>query len=640
MQPITLDDYGKVAEPGAVKFSPDGKKIAFFQDGTLCVLAAEPGSEPVKLTKAGTGYNSTRPQWSADGKNIYLSFYSDEENTWQIWTASADNTGLPDRKTRTSAEAASIFISPDEQLWLFGSSEQPVVWPAGKPPSDKAVVIDAMVLKQDGKGFVASDANDNVYAWEIEDRVPHQLTDATGHDSEAAWSPDGNNVAFIREDLSRPEYRSTLCTTPMTKAGPRRPKVLASSAAERRTPRWSPDGQQIAYLWRDAKFGPYAVTQLAVVSPNGGPEKIITKKLGRTVTDFQYSLDGKFIYFVYDNKGGQHFARIRLSNKRIEKLITGEHCVTSFDLNKDGHVVLTLKGMNDASDIYLLNDELPDKLTRLTNFNQNFFESRKLGSKEQLFYELDDGVKVQSLITKPADFNPKKKYPTILRIHGGPVQQATFGYDFFSQYLAANGYVVVEPNPPGSTGRGQSFISKARKDWGFKTNPDILGAIDQVIALGYADPDNLAVIGYSYGGYMTNCLITLVPDKFKVAVSGAGHSLIAANYGHDIYLKWYNWGLGFPWNPKNRKNYENLSPLYHADKVKTPTMFLCGAQDWNVPLLNSELFYQALKVMGVPTRLVVYPKAAHVAHWYAGDVDNGKDYYARVANWLGEFIET
>ncbi|MEL6965394.1 MAG: prolyl oligopeptidase family serine peptidase, partial [Pseudomonadota bacterium] len=277
--------------------------------------------------------------------------------------------------------------------------------------------------------------------------------------------------------------------------------------------------------------------------------------------------------------------------------------------------------------------------TKRTYLTRDFFSKRRLGSKEQIFYTAPSGQRVQALITKPLGFDPSRKYPAVLRIHGGPVQQAKFGYDFYSQLLAASGYIVVEPNPPGSTGRGQAFIELIKSNWGFNDEPDVVGAIDHVVTQGYADPDNLAVVGYSYGGYMTNCIITLTPPKFKAAVSGAGHSLIAANYGHDIWLKWYNWGLGKPWDRESRRNYDELSPLHHADKVETPTMFLCGAQDWNVPILNAELFYQALRVKGVPTQLVVYPKAAHTAHWDYGETKNGKDYYERVLGWLDRFLK-
>jgi dipeptidyl aminopeptidase/acylaminoacyl peptidase len=212
------------------------------------------------------------------------------------------------------------------------------------------------------------------------------------------------------------------------------------------------------------------------------------------------------------------------------------------------------------------------------------------------------------------------------------VGQFAYGYDFTAQYLAANGYVVVQPNPRGSTGRGQDYIRAIYRTWGITDYDDIIAAVDHVISLGYADPDRLAVFGYSYGGYMTNTVITRT-NRFKAAASGAGHSLIVAHYGHDIYQKWYNWELGVPW--ENQDKYTRLSPLAQAGKVETPTLFLGGRDDWNVPVLNAELFYQSLRQRGVETQLVVYPKTHHSG--WSEDFD--KDYLQRVRQWFDRHLK-
>ncbi len=637
MKSIAIGDYGKVVEPGASRFSPDGRQIAFMLGGEAYVMPADGSKDAVKLSKAGTGYHNAPPVWSCDGNKLYLSYFNTDQQISKVFAASVNNKKKWSLVAAANTELWEPNLSPDQTAWLFSTGHPPESLPAdNKRPDCAPIVIDAMVFKKDAKGYLETDAIDSVYVLDIKSGKSRRLTNNAGHDTQPAWSPDGTRIAFIREDLSKAEYRSDLCVVSSSGKTARAPQTLTTSPAERRSPRWSLDGKQIAYLRRDAKLGPYAVPRLAVLSLETGREQILAKTLDRTITSFRFSHDGSFIYFTFDNKGGSHLSRIRLSNNRIEELVAGKRYVNSFDLTQDGLVALNMKSMNDAIDIYIQRDQT---FKRLTNLNADFFKSRKLGSKEQLFYKPNDGPRIQALITKPPGFDASKKYPAILRIHGGPVQQAKFGYDFFSQFLAAKGYVVVEPNPPGSTGRGQAFISRVKADWGYKKNPDVLGAIDEVVRLGYADKDKLAVMGYSYGGYMTNCIITVAPEKFRAAVSGAGHSFIAANYGHDIYLKWYNWGLGQPWRSKDRKRYEKLSPLNAAEKVKTPTLFLCGAQDWNVPILNAELFYQALRVRGIPTRLVVYPKAAHVAHWDDGGCENSKDYYTRVLNWLDHHVK-
>ena len=638
MQTITIDDYGQIVEPGEASFSPDGRQIAFMLGGEAYVMPVDGSTAPLKLSKAGYGYAKVRPVWSLDGTQLFLLYHDKKKQTSEIYAASVDNSATWSKWAQVTTEAWAPNLSPGQTHWLLSANERPKKSSDKvQPPECAPIVVDAMVMKQDGKGYVTADANNRIYSWDVAAKRARRLTSKDGHDTQPAWSPDGSKVAFIREDVSKPEYQSDLCIISSSGDKGRRPDSRTSSKADRRSPTWSPDGKQVAYLWRDSKLGPYAVTRIAVFSPATDQETILTERHDRTITSFRFSEDGRFIYFLFDNEGGSHLARIHLSNNRVQNLVAGERYVASFDLNADGRVVLNMKTMNDATDIYVMKDRPP---RRLTNLNSSYFESRRRGAKEQFFYQSKSGQRIQALVTKPADFDPSKRYPTVLRIHGGPVQQAKFGFDFFSQFLAASGYVVVEPNPPGSTGRGQDFIANVKGDWGFKKDPDVLGAIDEAVKLGYADPKNLAVIGYSYGGYMTNCLITMAPKKFKAAVSGAGHSFIAANYGHDIYLKWYNWGLGHPWIPKNRKKYEKLSPLNDAEKVKTPTLFLCGAQDWNVPILNAELFYQALRVRGVRTQLVVYPKAAHTTHWDDGESDNSKDYYRRVLGWLDEFLKS
>ena len=243
-----------------------------------------------------------------------------------------------------------------------------------------------------------------------------------------------------------------------------------------------------------------------------------------------------------------------------------------------------------------------------------------------------DGTQVQAFVTKPPGFEAGRRYPTILHIHGGPVGQHAWGYSAWTQYLAANGYVVVEPNPRGSTGRGQDFVRGIYQTWGITDYDDLIAAVDHVIAQGYADPERLAVTGYSYGGYMTNTVITRT-GRFKAAATGAGHSFIYANYGHDIYQKWYNWELGVPW--ENREKYDRLSPLLQVGSVTTPTIFLGGRDDWNVPLLNAELIYQSLRKRGIDTELVVYP-GAHHGDWSA---EFDRDYLQRVQQWFDKYLK-
>ena len=219
-----------------------------------------------------------------------------------------------------------------------------------------------------------------------------------------------------------------------------------------------------------------------------------------------------------------------------------------------------------------------------------------------------DGTQIEGFIFTPPDYRRGRRYPTILRIHGGPVSQYDFSFNAEAQLLAAHGYVVVICNPRGSSGYGQDFSAALFANWGVPDFEDVMAAVDYAIGEGYADPDRLGVGGWSYGGILTNYVITK-SDRFKGAISGASEVNYAANYGHDHYQYFWEAELGLPWESK--ETWERISPWEHVDRIVTPTLVMGGKEDWNVPVQNSEQLYQALKRRGVDTQLVVYPDETH-----------------------------
>jgi dipeptidyl aminopeptidase/acylaminoacyl peptidase len=513
----------------------------------------------------------------------------------------------------------------DEEAKDFGKEQE------GDDTVKEPWVITRLHFKEDaGEGYLTGWPSDHLYLYDIGKEELIQITSGRFTESEAAWSADGQQVVFVsnREDDPDVGYESDLWTVSAREGIDSRPLArLTNDKRVKSSPQWSPGGETIAYL--SAEDGVYGINQLAVVPAAGGAAKILTAGLDRWVASFEFSKDGRWIYFLFDNHGGRHLARVRLRDGAIERLIEGERNVSAFDTDSAGRTVARIQNMNDAADLYHGRN---GRLERLTDVNKEYFAARTTGSKEKVSFTVADGTVVEAFVTKPPGFDPERRYPAILKIHGGPVGQFTYGYDFGSQFFAANGYVVVEPNPRGSTGRGQEFVRAIYQSWGITDYPDVIGAVDRVIELGYADPEKLAVTGYSYGGYMTNVVITET-GRFKAAASGAGHSMIAANVGHDIYQKWYNWELGLL--PDNRDKYDRLSPLLRAGRVVTPTIFLGGREDWNVPILNAELFYQALRQRGIDTQLVVYPDSHH-GGW---DQKYSKDYLERIVAWFDHYIK-
>ncbi len=528
-----------------------------------------------------------------------------------MWKLPLATFGEAQQVTTLEQGVDTIRFSPDESRLLLAFTDSALAGARGsgrRNPSPKPFVITRLEFKEDaGDGYLTGDRAEHLHALDMATGKLTQLTSGAYSESDAAWSADGRQVVFVsnREQESDATYRTDLWLVDAGNAD--KGATLLRLTNDERTksdPAFSPDGRSIAFLV--AEDGVYGAPQVAVMPATGGEARVLTAPLDRWVNEFRYSADGQWIYFTYENLGGNQLARVRAEGRPAGNRRRGRSARSAISTSRrDGQVAAQVSSGNLGPEIVAFagGRERP-----LTSVNQAFHARVALGAKETVSFKSPDGTEVQAFVTKPPGFVPGRRYPTILHIHGGPVGQFGWGFDFKPQYFAANGYVVIEPNPRGSTGRGQDFVRAIYQTWGITDYDDLIAAVDYAIAQGYADPERLAVTGYSYGGYMTNTVITRT-DRFKAAASGAGHSYIVANYGHDIYQKWYNWELGPPW--ENREKYDRLSPLLQAGRVTTPTIFLGGREDWNVPMLNAELFYQSLRKKGVPTELVVYPGAHH-----------------------------
>ena|SRR5689334_15497164 len=642
---IQASDSACVTKPDTPSMSNDGKLVAYVDHGQVKVRSVD-GTE-TWLPEISVDENEKSPTWSRDDNALY--FLSSSSDAATLWRVGRTGTRKAQQIAAINGGADEINLSPDQSRLLLTRHCSPKTAPDQATPRcpDPAAptVITGIAYKKDYTGFSVGEGPDRIYAFNISTGLLSPITgdsqagDATGQgtDSDPAWSPDGKQIAFIRDYPSKLEYANELWIAPSDLTGrgiaTRLTYTPRDSQAERRSPRWSGDGKLIGYLRYDGRYGAYALPQLAVFSLSDRKETILTEKLDRAVTAFRFSPDGRFIYFTYANEGGWHLARVRLQDGAIESLVKGERFITAMEIGGDDHLALVMQEGNQTPKLYFYQPGRSPAL--LADPNADYVKGLIVASREKISVPLYGAGEFEAFVTKPIGYDPARKYPTLLYIHGGPVADYTYGFEFDSQYFAANGYLVIEPNPPGSRGRGQNDVLQIKGNWGCTNYPDILLAVDRAIDLGLADPQRLAVAGYSYGGYLTNCIVTRVPGKFRAAVSGAGHSFVAANYGSDVWLKWYRWELGPPWKRENRDAYNRLSPLNDAERVKTPTLFLSGDQDWNVPLLNSELFYEALREQGVDSRLVVYPGAGHVDGWDSVSTEN---YYSEMLNWLNKHM--
>lgn len=385
------------------------------------------------------------------------------------------------------------------------------------------------------------------------------------------------------------------------------PRTLTSFTGSDAQPVWSPDGKTIAYLQgSDHKMGEYTMNRIALVAVAGGESKLLTGAFDRGVMSHQFTVDGKQVEFLAIDDMSVYPARVAVTGGPVERMVGGKLAVSTLD--RFGDCVAALVSTNLApAEVHAIEG---GSTRKLTGHNDELIKQLRLSPAEELSFKAKDGNEAHGLLVKPVDYVAGTKVPLLLRIHGGPNGQDQHSWAFERQMLAAAGYAVLQVNYRGSNGRGQQYTVSIAGDWGQKEVLDLHAGVDHVVNMGLADPDKLGVGGWSYGGVLTNYLIAS-DNRFKAATSGAGVALPLAFYGHDQYINQYDNEIGPPWR-KGLEPWIKISyPFLHADRIKTPTLFLGGNKDFNVPLLGSEQMYQALQNIGTPTLLIIYPGENH-----------------------------
>jgi dipeptidyl aminopeptidase/acylaminoacyl peptidase len=334
------------------------------------------------------------------------------------------------------------------------------------------------------------------------------------------------------------------------------------------------------------------------------------------------------VYFVVDDDGTQNLAEVSVADSKVTRPIAGRVMLESFTVAKDGTFAANISTMDRPYELYTAPK---GKLTRLTHVNDAWLGKFKLATGEYVSFPSKDGTTVHGYIYRPADYVPGKKYPTILRPHGGPVWAYYAEFQDLAQLFAANGYVVLFPNPRGSSGYGLDYCKAIYADWGNKDFQDDMAMVDYAIAQGIADPEKLGVGGWSYGGISTDFIIAQT-NRFKAAISGAGAAEFTSLWGHDQYVRDYFTELGFPW--EHRETWDRVAKFWQVQNIHTPTMFLGGNIDSNVPILGGEQMYESLKALGRDTLLVVYPDEYHEFKTPSHIKDRDERYLAWYAHYV------
>ena len=619
---ITLDDMAKFKGVGDPQRSPDGQWVAFTvsttdvekdKGNTDIWMVSWDGSRLLRLTSGPDGAGS--PRWSPDGR--YLSFLAargtDEEKKLgaQVWLLDRAG-GEAQRLTEVKGGVSSYAWSPDSKRLVFVNSDvnpadEPEKMEGWKRKTPAPIVIDRYHFKQDREGYLQR-FYAHLMLFDIEGRKAEALTSGPYDDESPAWSPDGTRIVFVSNRSSDPDRTEDSNIFVIEAKAGAAPKAITAFAGPDSQPSWSPDGKLIAYLQGDEpRFSAYHLNRLAVAPAEGGKPVILTSGFDRSAGGRPiWTKDGKFLLFAFDDDRSSYIGRIPAAGGSVEKLTPARRTVYGASIGNDGALVMLAGSATETPEVYALEN---GALRKLSHQNDALLAELQLAGAEEFNSTSKDGTLVGGLMAKPAGYVAGKRSPTLLWIHGGPNGQDEHGFDFDREFFAANGYVVLQVNYRGSSGRGSAFQKAIYADWGNKEVMDLLGAVDWAVKAGIADTDRLGIGGWSYGGILTD--YTIASDsRFKAAISGAGSALQLTMYGVDQYVFQYEKEIGEPWKAPDK--WIKISyPFFHADRIKTPTLFMGGEKDFNVPIVGGEQMYQALKSQGVETQLVIYPGQYH-----------------------------
>jgi dipeptidyl aminopeptidase/acylaminoacyl peptidase len=647
-RPLKLDDLARFKEVRDPQCSPDGRFVAYTvstidakedKSTTHVWMIGYDGANDRQVTSSNESESS--PRWSPDGK--YLSFTSSRpgkakgNQLWLLPRAGGEAMQLTEIKGRLqgyewSPDASKIAMVVGDPDPDSDAGDTPA-----KPKTPKPIVIDRYKFKQDVQGYLLSGRHSYVYIFDLATKKLDRLTtQKTADEAGPVWSPDGKRIAFTSNHDADPDRNpDTQIWVADAKPGATEMALTKSDTrAGRGRVEWSPDGKLIAFLVSDEKkYNAYGMERLATVASDGSSAPTLVpaaKALDRGVSSPRWSADGKSIMVLVTDDRNVYPARVPVSGGSAERLMASPVVISSPTMAAGCAAVLS-GGDFKHGEIYTASG---GALKQLTHQNDALFAELDIPATEEVNFKSKDGTDVHGLLTYPVGYVKGTKVPLLLRIHGGPNGQDAHQFSVERQIFAANGYAVLAVNYRGSAGRGQKYSYSIWADWGHYEVEDLLAGVDHVIKMGVADPDKLGVGGWSYGGILTDYIIAS-DTRFKAATSGAGTAFTVSFYGTDQYILQYDYEIGPPWTAKGWETYVKISyPFLHADRIKTPTLFLGGERDFNVPVQGGQQMYQALRSLGVETQLVIYPNEFHGI----SRPSYVKDRYERYLNWYAKYV--
>ena len=653
-RPLQLSDYYKVETASDPVISPDGRFVAFVRTyviesenrrNTEIWLSPTDGSQAaVRLTNSA--FSATAPRWSPDGK--MLAFHSNRKGSGETWFLRMDGRG-GEAFQIAGVEGDAVF-SPDNRWIAFVKKNAPEKKAAARSPFEQTMderfkgrMYDWMNFRFDGRGYLpdprdpAASPAAELYVIAREGGPVKQLTKLGVDVRTPVWSADSSQIAFVADSHQRDEYsyeRSDLWVVDLT-GNTRR---ITDDGFEYDSPAWSPDNSALVARRQQSLNQVIAARQnhgsavdLHRVDAGSGALKNLTADWDLIPEDPHWTPNGEFIYFEGAVGGDTQLFRMAAAGGRVEQITHGDRSLAQFSFTSASDVIAyAATDPAHPAEIYSAKTDGSNEV-KLSALNDAWLGEVELSKVQKIHYSSADGTPVEAYLTLPAE--SKQSYPLILNVHGGPHGAFGSGFSFEFQWLAANGYAVLAPNPRGSTGYGEKFLWGSWGGWGKLDTPDVLAGVDYVLAHFPADRARLGITGYSYGGYLTNWIVTQT-KRFVVAVSGAGIVNWISDYGTaDIPRTKESEFYGAPWNPQTRDLMRAVSPITYADKIATPMLFVDGESDMRVPIEENEQLYTALKKRHVPAKFIRYPGNYHggwppwdMVHRYYYEVDWFKQY--------------
>jgi dipeptidyl aminopeptidase/acylaminoacyl peptidase len=611
---LQLEQFFDVINVTDPKLSPDGKEIIYTRGwvdkvndsrkNELYIMEAD-GSKNRFFTKGSTA------AWSSDGTRIAYMAQGDPSGN-QIFVKYKNTEGAT-QITRLEKTPSNMKWSPDGKFIAFNmlvpfnepwSIKMPEK-PKGAKWTDNPKVITKMNYKRDRVGYL-EEGFIHVFVVPADGGTPRQITQGNWNHNGVEWTPDGKEILFTSLRVEEAEYEYRQANIYAVNVETTQIRQLTSRNGIDSSPVVSPDGKKVAYVGYDWTDDTYIENKLYIMDIDGRNPKELAIDFDRSPASMFWANDNSGIYFNADFNGTRnlYFAPVKGGYKQVSR---GNHMLSVSDINRNGLAVGVVTDYYNPAELISFSVNNPS-IKKLTRLNESMLKNVQLGEVEELWYKSTGDFDIHGWIVKPPNFDPAKKYPMILVIHGGPHGMYNVGFNFTWQHHAAEGYVVLYTNPRGSSGYGSAFGNAIKNDYPGKDYDDLMNGVDEVIKKGYIDENNLFVYGGSGGGVLTSWIVGHT-DRFAAASVNFPVINWLSFVGNTDGVSWYKNFKEYPWDDPSE--HIRRSPLMYVGNVKTPTLLMCGENDLRTPISQTEEFYQALKVLKVPTAMIRFQNEYH-----------------------------